>query len=81
MHQIRMLEMKSRRFLVGAREGEQCGFAISLVIFFALCVCACAHNTPGNNVPARPIPEQVFMKFRRSTMHALPICALPQARA
>src|ERR1700693_5319267 len=45
---------------------------ISLVIFFAPCVCACAHRTPGNSVPAKPIPEQVFMKFRRSSMVLLP---------
>src|SRR6266850_658677 len=41
---------------------------ISLVIFFAPCACACAHRTPGNSVPASPIPEHVFMKFRRSSM-------------
>src|SRR5260370_4186650 len=42
---------------------------VSLVIFFA--ACACAHNTPGKSVPARPIPEQVFTKFRRSSMLVL----------
>src|SRR5258707_12468487 len=41
---------------------------ISLVIFFAPCACACAQSTPGKSVPARPIPEQVFMKFRRSSI-------------
>src|ERR1700704_1999125 len=41
---------------------------ISLVIFVAPCACACAHSTPGNSVPARPIPEHVFMKFRRSSI-------------
>src|SRR5215469_13767412 len=47
---------------------------ISFVIFVAPCVCACAHNTPGNNVPAKPIPEQVFMKFRRSSIFILHTC-------
>src|SRR5882762_3529282 len=46
---------------------------ISLVIFFAPCACACAHSTPGNSVPASPIPEQVFMKFRRSSMVLPPL--------
>src|ERR1700704_1810791 len=46
---------------------------ISLVIFFAPCACACAHSTPGNSVPASPIPEQVFMKFRRSGMVLPPL--------
>src|SRR5947207_13951765 len=46
---------------------------ISLVIFFAPSAFACAHNTPGKSVPAKPIPEHVFMKFRRSSIFILPI--------
>src|SRR5437899_1700305 len=46
---------------------------ISLVIFFAPSAFACAHNTPGKSVPARPIPEHVFMKFRRSSIFILRI--------
>src|ERR1700674_1879348 len=46
---------------------------ISLVIFAAPCACACAHSTAGNSVPARPIPEHVFMKFRRCSILILPI--------
>src|SRR5258706_7704238 len=45
---------------------------ISLVIFFAPCAGAGAHSTPGRSVPASPIPEHVFMKFRRSSMVLLP---------
>src|SRR4029077_14661424 len=46
---------------------------ISLVIFFAAWAFACAHSTPGKSVPARPIPEHVFMKSRRSSIFILPI--------
>src|ERR1700722_14421545 len=44
---------------------------ISLVIFFVPSACACAHKTPGNSVPARPIAEHVFMKFRRCNISFL----------
>src|SRR5712692_4057180 len=53
---------------------------ISLVIFFGAWACACAHSTPGNSVPARPIPEQVFMKLRRSSIFILLIGQSPGAR-
>src|SRR6267143_2452605 len=53
---------------------------ISLVIFAAPCACACAHNTPGNSVPASPIPEHVFMKFRRSSILILSFMQ-PRGRA
>src|SRR5580704_8893362 len=44
---------------------------ISLVIFFAPSACACAHKSPGNSVPASPIAEHVFMKFRRCSIRFL----------
>src|SRR5260370_20637213 len=43
----------------------------SLVICSAPGSVACPHSTPGNSVPASPIPEHVFMKFRRSTIFIL----------
>src|ERR1700687_1279703 len=51
---------------------------ISLVILAP--PCACAHNTPGNRVPASPIPEHVFMKFRRSSILILSFMQ-PRGRA
>src|ERR1700716_2066154 len=53
---------------------------ISLVIFVAPCACACAHNSPGNSVPASPIPEHAFMKFRRSSILILSFMQ-PRGRA
>src|SRR6267143_105784 len=53
---------------------------ISLVIFAAPCACACAHNTPGSSVPARPIPEHAFIKFRRSSILILSFVQ-PRGRA
>src|SRR5882762_1619916 len=53
---------------------------ISLVILAAPCACACAHSTPGNSVPASPIPEHVFMKFRRSSILILSFMQ-PRGRA
>src|SRR5260370_15684418 len=53
---------------------------IFLVVLGAPCACACAHNTPGNSVPASPIPEHVFMKFRRSSIFILSFVQ-PRGRA
>src|ERR1700688_4244405 len=51
---------------------------ISLVIFFTPCACACAHNAPGKSVPAKPIPENVFMKFRGSSILTLLFAQSPR---
>src|SRR5258708_6072590 len=50
-------------------------FAASSIISLLIAVfpCACAHNTPGSNVPPNPAAEKTFMNSRRSSIPHPPI--------